>query len=63
MSANQLFALASLLVFPAWLMLILLPSWKWTRVVAAYLTPALLGVAWAVLMTGRPAPRRVPWKS
>lgn len=56
MSPGSLFALANLLVFPAWAMLVLLPWWKWTRVVAAYLTPALLGVAWATLMAGQFAP-------
>lgn len=56
MPADELFALANLSVFPAWLMLVLLPSWKWTRVVAAYITPAVLGVAWIILMTGRFAP-------
>jgi len=56
MSPGTLFALATLLVFPAWLLLILVPSWKWTRVVAAYLTPALLGIAWATLMAGQLAP-------
>lgn len=56
MSANQLFALASILVFPAWLLLILVPGWKWTRIVAAYITPAVLGVAWATLMAGQFTP-------
>lgn len=56
MPAGTLFALVNILVFPAWLLLILVPSWKWTRVISAYLTPALLGLVWAVLMLGQFAP-------
>jgi len=55
-SPSSAFALLNLAVLPAWLLLILLPSWKWTRVVAAYVTPAGLSVAWAVLMIGQIAP-------
>lgn len=56
MSPGQWFALANLSVFPAWLLLIVFPGWKWTRVVAAYLTPAALSIAWATLMAGQFAP-------
>jgi hypothetical protein len=56
MSPNTVFALANLAVLPAWVALILAPSWKWTRVVAAYVTPATLALAWAGVMAGRFAP-------
>ena len=56
MPAGNLFALANLVVLPAWILLILVPSWKWTRVIAAYITPAILGLSWAVLMAGQFAP-------
>ena len=57
MPTSQLFALANISVFPAWFLLVFLPSWKWTRVIAAYVTPAVLSAAWALLMLGRFAPR------
>lgn len=56
MPPGKLFALASLSVLPAWVFLALLPRWKWTRVIAAYITPAILGVAWTALMAGQFAP-------
>jgi len=56
MSPGKLFALANVSVLPAWILLTLLPGWKWTRVVAAYVTPAILGLAWTVLMAGRFTP-------
>jgi len=56
MRPAELFALANISVFPAWLLLMFLPSWKWTRVLAAYITPAILSVAWAMLMAKRFAP-------
>ena len=56
MSPSAVFAVANLAVLPTWMMLILAPSWKWTRVVAAYVTPAALGLAWVGVMAGRFAP-------
>lgn len=56
MPAGELFALANISVFPAWLLLMVAPGWRWTRVIAAYITPAILGVAWGMLMAGRFAP-------
>jgi hypothetical protein len=57
MPAGNVFALANLIVMPAWILLVLMPSWKWTRVIAAYVTPTILAVAWAILMLGQYAPR------
>jgi hypothetical protein len=54
--AQELFALTNVLVFPAWLLLIVLPSWKWSRVVAAYITPGLLAIIWTLLMAKQFAP-------
>jgi hypothetical protein len=50
------FTLSNLLVLPAWFLLIVAPRWKWTRVVAAYVTPALLGIAWLLIATTRATP-------
>ena len=55
-SPGKLFAVANVMVMPAWALLALLPSWKWTRVVAAYITPSVLAVAWILLMAGQSTP-------
>ena len=53
MPAGNIFALANLIVLPAWILLLLMPGWKWTRVIAAYIAPAILGLAWVFLMAGQ----------
>ena len=50
MSPFQLFTLANLAVVPAWLLLAILPKWKWTRIIAAYALPAALGVVYLLIM-------------
>jgi len=50
MTPADLFTLANLCVVPAWLMLAILPRWRWTRIVAAYAVPAALGVVYLLIM-------------
>jgi hypothetical protein len=50
MSADQLFQIASTLVLPGWLLLILAPRWRYTMPVAAVGLPLLLAVLYAVLI-------------
>lgn len=50
MTAYQLFTLANLSVVPAWLLLAILPKWKWTRIIAAYALPAALGLVYFLIM-------------
>ena len=52
-SAGQVFTLCNIAVLPAWLLLAVLPGWRWTRVIAAYLTPSLLAILYIVLMLVR----------
>ena len=56
LTAGQIFTYSNLLVMPAWALLILFPKWKWTRVLAAYLTPAILAAAWIVITIDRFTP-------
>ena len=56
MSPGTLFALANLSILPAWILLAVLPWWKWTRVLAAYVTPAMLAGVWTMLMAGQLVP-------
>ena len=46
----QIFIYSNLFVLPAWGLLIFFPGWRWTRLVAAYVTPALLAFAYLALM-------------
>lgn len=51
MSADSLFSFASTLVLPGWLLLVLLPRWKYSAtLVAAVVIPALLGLLYAWLI-------------
>ena len=50
MTPAQLFTLANLSVVPAWLLLAILPKWKWTRIIAAYALPAGLAVVYFLIM-------------
>ena len=50
MTAADLFSYANLAVMPGWLLLIFLPRWRWTRIVAAYALPAAFGVVYLLIM-------------
>lgn len=50
MTPSQLFTFANLAVLPGWLLLIVMPKWRWTRIVAAYALPAALGIVYLLIM-------------
>lgn len=51
MTPESLFGLASKLILPGWLLLILLPGWKWTaRFVCAVLIPGVLGLLYVYII-------------
>lgn len=50
MSPDTLFSMASTLVLPGWLLLVLVPRWRWTQPVAAVCIPVVLSVAYLVLI-------------
>ena len=50
MSAEALFSLAGAITMPGWLLLALLPRWKWSaRLICSAVIPALLGVLYVGL--------------
>ncbi len=50
MDAERLFSICSSVVLPGWLLLIVLPRWKWTvRLIASVLLPSLLGLVYIYL--------------
>ncbi|TAK15346.1 MAG: DUF4281 domain-containing protein [Acidobacteria bacterium] len=53
---GQIFTYSNILVMPAWALLVFAPGWKWTRIIAAYLTPALLAIAWIYITVDRFTP-------
>jgi hypothetical protein len=51
MTPEALFSLASTAVLPGWLLLVLVPRWRWTaRLVTGVVLPALLGVLYAAVI-------------
>jgi hypothetical protein len=51
MEAEALFSIASTAVVPGWLLLVFLPSWKWTtRLVTSVLLPSLLALLYVYLI-------------
>jgi hypothetical protein len=56
MTPSQLFGVMNAVVLPAWLMLIFLPRFKWTRIVAAYAVPAGLAIVYLALLLIEPWP-------
>ncbi len=51
MSNKVLFSICSTAVLPGWLLLAILPRWKWTaRVITAVIIPALLGLVYLYLV-------------
>lgn len=54
MAPEALFSLASSVVLPGWLLLVLAPRWKWTtRLVTGVLLPGLLGLLYLYLIATR----------
>lgn len=58
MSAELLFDLCGKLVLPAWLLLVLLPKWKWTHNIVCHAwIPSLLGLCYIYcIYAGWPSP-------
>ena len=50
MSVADLFVLSNLFVIPGWVLLAVLPAWRWTRVLAAYVLPGALALLYLVVM-------------
>lgn len=52
MSADQLFQIANMSVLPAWLLLVILPRWRFTQLVAFGVIIPVLGLLYLSLMVG-----------
>ena len=50
MTADQLFQIANTSVLPAWLLLLVLPRWRWTQVAVISVIVPLLSILYAVLL-------------
>src|SRR5688500_10125974 len=49
-TAADTFSFVNLTVIPAWLLLIFMPRWEWTRIVAAYAVPSALAIVYLTLL-------------
>jgi hypothetical protein len=52
MEPARLFDLVGLIPMPGWLLLAILPRWRWTQTIAAGLLPAILAVVYLALFVG-----------
>ena len=50
LTVADIFTISNALVLPGWVLLVVLPLWKWTRIFAAYLIPGLLSLLYFVVM-------------
>lgn len=50
MTPADLFLLSNAIVLPGWILLAVLPAWKWTRILAAYAIPVGLSVLYSIVM-------------
>lgn len=49
MEPARLFEIVQWIVLPGWLLLVMVPRWKWTQTIAAGLLPAILATIYLVL--------------
>ena len=56
MPLEQLFSLAGALVFPAWLLLLFAPAWRWTQRYATFAVPLLIAAFYGWLLLHAHAP-------
>ena len=50
MTVSDYFLLCNAVVLPGWILLAVLPAWKWTRIMAAYVIPGGLSLLYLVVM-------------
>ena len=56
MTLERLFSLAGMLVTPCWLLLALVPGWRWTQRLATFVAPLLIACLYGwLLLAHRPA--------
>lgn len=50
MTVSDYFLMSNAIVLPGWILLAVLPAWKWTRILAAYVIPGGLSLLYLALM-------------
>ena len=63
MPLETLFQLGGALVLPGWLLLIFLPTWRWTQRYTAFLVPLLLAAVYLGLLLGAAPPEGAGFRS
>ena len=60
---DRLFSLGGAVVMPCWLLLLFVPSWRWTQRLATFVAPLLLALAYFFLLLGAHAPPSAGFRS
>lgn len=53
---DRLFSLGGAVVTPCWLLLLLVPAWRWTQRLATFVVPLLLAAVYLALLLGAHTP-------
>ena len=50
MNLERLFSLAGIVVLPCWLLLAIVPSWRWTQRLSTFIVPLLIAAVYVALL-------------
>jgi len=50
MNLERLFSLAGMVVLPCWLLLAIVPSWRWTQRLSTFIVPLLIAAVYVALL-------------
>jgi hypothetical protein len=54
---ERIFSLAGMVVLPCWILLAVMPGWKWTQRLATFAAPLLIAGVYVWLLAAHPAPK------
>jgi hypothetical protein len=54
---ERIFSLAGMVVLPCWILLAVMPGWKWTQRLATFVAPLLIACVYVWLLAGHATPR------
>jgi hypothetical protein len=57
MNLDRMFSLAGMVVLPCWLLLAIVPRWRWTQRLATFVAPLLIAALYVTLLFGHPMPK------
>jgi hypothetical protein len=54
---ERIFSLAGMVVLPCWILLAVVPTWRWTQRLATFVVPLLIASVYAWLLLGHASPK------